>query len=318
MMFDVLYPQRLWWLALIPALLLLYAGILAWRRAKRGPQEPSKLEKILPKQQAWKRHLAVGLALLSLGMLTIAYAEPAGEVEVPRQRATVVLAIDVSISMQAKDIEPDRITAAQASAKEFLNMVPSTFNVALVTFSGAARLDVPPTTDRALVSDAIDNVQLSAYTAIGEGIYESLKAMKLAPPDPDHPDEKAPGVIVLLSDGSTNIGRKSAPAAKDAKEQGYPIYTIAFGTPDGCVQIGDSCDPSPVDHYELSEIARLSGGKKFEAESAGELREVYKNIAEVVGYTKEQQEITEQFAGFALIFAFLAALALGSLAARWP
>jgi Ca-activated chloride channel family protein len=155
-------------------------------------------------------------------------------------------------------------------------------------------------------------------TAIGDGIYSCLDALSQAPPDPDKPDEPAPGAIVLLSDGFTNVGKPSAPAAQRAKELGYPIYTIAFGTTGGYLEEGGHLEPVPVDHFELSEVARYSGGKKFEAGSMDELREVYAAIAKSVGYVTVEQEITEQYAGYALALAALAALAMVSLAARWP
>ncbi|MDR1790445.1 MAG: VWA domain-containing protein [Propionibacteriaceae bacterium] len=313
-----LYPERLWWLLLVPAFLLLYVGILAVRRSRQGKRQPSRLERVLPKQQGWKRLLALICALLSMAALNIAYAMPSGEVEVPRERATIVLAIDVSRSMLAEDVSPDRLQAAQSAAHEFINLLPTSFNVALVSFAGTSTVVVPPTVDRGVVGAAIDNLSVSPATAIGDGIYSSLDALVMAPKDPNHPDDPAPGAIVLLSDGYTNVGKDSAGAAKKAKEDGYQIYTIAFGTPNGCVDNDGICEPVPVDHSELQRIADISGGRKFEAASAGELKEVYANIAQSIGYVKVQQEVTERFAGYALGLAVLAAIAMASLAARWP
>jgi Ca-activated chloride channel family protein len=168
-----------------------------------------------------------------------------------------------------------------------------------------------------MVAAAIENLQVAPSTAIGEGIFASLDALAQAPPDPDHPGT-APGAIVLLSDGSTNIGRPSATAAEEAKRQKVPIYTIAYGTANGYVEADGRREPVPVDHEELERIAQISGGKKFAAGSSSELEEVYSTIARSVGYVTVDQEITEQFAGYALLLAVLASVALMSLAARWP
>ncbi len=311
-------PERLWWLLIIPVLLLLYLGLLWRRRSRARHRSIGKLERVLPQQQAWKRHLAVGAAVLSLAALNVAYAQPKGQVEVPRDRATVVLTIDISRSMLAEDVSPNRLQAAKSAAQDFLGMLPTGFNVALVSFAATPAVVVPPTTDRGMVAAAIENLEVAPSTAIGEGIFASLDALAQAPPDPEHPDDPAPGAIVLLSDGFTNVGRPSDVAARAAKELGTPIYTIAYGTQHGCVESGGRCEPVPVDHYELEQIARISGGKKFSAGTNAELKQVYESIANTVGYVKEDREVTEQYAGYALAFAILASLAVASLASRWP
>jgi len=317
-MLEFMRPERLWWLTMIPLLLGLYVFLLWRRRRKARPHAITNLERVLPKQQAWKRHVAVGAAVLALGALNVAFAQPKGEVEVPRERATVVITLDISRSMIAQDVAPDRITAAKSAAKDFLNLLPAGFNVSLVSFAGTAAVVVPPTTDRGVVAAAIDNLQVAPSTAIGEGIYSSLDAMAQAPPDPDHPDEPAPGAVVLLSDGYTNVGRPSDQAARDAAAQHIPIYTIAYGTANGYVENNGRREPVPVNPAELAQVSRLSGGKAFTAGSAGQLKEVYSSIAKSVGYVKVDQEVTEQYAGYALLLAVLAAVAVISLGARWP
>ena len=317
-MVEFMRPERLWWLVMIPLLLGLYVFLLWRRRRKARPHAITNLERVLPKQQAWKRHVAVGAAVLALGALNVAFAQPKGEVEVPRERATVVITLDISRSMIAQDVAPDRITAAKSAAKDFLNLLPAGFNVSLVSFAGTAAVVVPPTTDRGVVAAAIDNLQVAPSTAIGEGIYSSLDAMAQAPPDPDHPDEPAPGAVVLLSDGYTNVGRPSDQAARDAAAQHIPIYTIAYGTANGYVENNGRREPVPVNPAELAQVSRLSGGKAFTAGSAGQLKEVYSSIAKSVGYVKVDQEVTEQYAGYALLLAVLAAVAVISLGARWP
>ncbi|MFT3970141.1 MAG: VWA domain-containing protein [Micropruina sp.] len=311
-------PDRLWWLVLIPALVVLYLALLRRKSSRSRTSGISNLDKVLPKQQAWKRHIAVGAAVLSLAALNVAFAKPSDQVDVPRDRATIVLAIDVSRSMIAEDVAPNRLDAAKAAATDFLGMLPPRFNVALVAFAGSASIVVAPTTDRGLVARAIEGLQVAPSTSIGEGIYSSLDAMALAPVDPDHPDDPAPGAIVLLSDGFTNIPRYSAPAAMESKKRGIPIYTIAYGTPDGYVVDRGRREAVPVNHEELQKVADISGGKKFAAGSASELKDVYRSIAQQVGYVKEDQEVTEVYAGYAFGFAILAALAVISLGARWP
>ncbi len=314
-----LQPDRLWWLLVVPVLVGLYVLLLYRRRnrSRSGSSIPG-LERVLPKQQAWKRHAAVVAALFSLVALTVAFAEPKGEVDVPRDRATIVIALDVSRSMIATDVLPDRLDAAKAAAIEFVGMLPPGFNVALVRFAGTAAVVVPPTTDHGVVTAAIQNLQVGPSTAIGEGIYSALDAIAQAPADPKDPNNVAPGAIVLLSDGSTNSGRPSDDAAKEARKQKIPIYTIAYGTDFGYVESNGQRQPVPVNHYELEQIARISGGEKFSAGSSDQLKQVYRSIAHEVGTTKESREVTEFFAGIALLFAVVAALAMASLAARWP
>jgi Ca-activated chloride channel homolog len=312
-------PERLWWLLLIPLLIGLYLILIRRRRNRaRGGVGIRGLDKVLPKQQAWKRHVAVGAAILALAALNVAFAQPKGQVDVPRDRATVVIALDVSRSMLATDVSPNRLEAAKSAAMEFVNLMPPGFNVALVRFAGSAAVVVPPTTDHSVVTAAIQNLQVAPSTAIGDGILAALDAIAQAPPDPTRPDDIAPGAIVLLSDGSTNSGNPSAVAAKAAKDQKIPIYTIAYGTDYGYVENNGQRQSVPVDHYELQQIATISGGKKFAAGSSDQLKSVYTSIAHEVGVVKQSQEVTEIYAGIALLFAFIAAVSLGSLAARWP
>ena len=138
------------------------------------------------------------------------------------------------------------------------------------------------------------------------------------PPDPDNPNEVVPARIVLLSDGKTQVGRPSDQAAEAAKRQSVPIYTIAYGTADGYIEIGGRREPVPVDRAELARVSRISGGEAYTATSAGELKDVYKDIGSSVGKEKVDREVTSRYAGFGLGFAILAALGLISLGARWP
>lgn len=314
---EFMRPERLWALALIPLIGLAYV-LAAGHTTRRARTQPSRLRAVVPKDAAWKRHGAVLLALLSLASLIVAWATPKAFVLEPRDRATIVLAIDVSWSMEADDVAPSRLVAAQESATHFLDSLPPRFNVALVSFAGTPAVVVPPTVDRGAVSRAIDALELAPSTAVGEGIYTSLDALHLVPPDPDDPEAVAPAAIVLLSDGATNMGRSSLSAAQTAGEAGVPIYTIAYGTQEGYVEQDGEYQRVPVDHYEMTEVAKASGGKKFSAATARQLDEVYEAIRRSVGYEAVPAEITDRYAGLALIFAVLAALGVISLAARWP
>jgi Ca-activated chloride channel homolog len=317
---SFLAPSRLWLLALIPALVGLYLWLVQRKRNRNKGMGMGKtmFDLVIPRDRTWLRHLAVGLSILSLLTLTVAFAKPKDQVSVPRERATIVVTIDISLSMQAEDVEPNRLEAAKGAAVQFVNSLPPKFNVALVTFAGTATTVVPPTTDRGVVSAAIQTLDPQASTAIGEGIYTSLAALAQVPPDPDDPRAVVPARIVLLSDGKTQVGRPSDEAAEAARAQSVPIYTIAYGTADGYIEIGGRREPVPVDRAELARVSRISGGEAYAATSAGELKEVYQDIGSSVGKEKVDREVTSRYAGFGLAFAILAALGMISLGARWP
>jgi Ca-activated chloride channel homolog len=315
---SFLAPNRLWLLLLIPALVGLYLWLVQRKRNRNKSMGKTALDLVIPRDRTWLRHLAVGLSILSLLTLTVAFAKPKDQVSVPRERATIVVTIDISLSMEAEDVEPNRLDAAKAAAVQFVNSLPPKFNVALVTFAGTATTVVPPTLDRGTVTAAIGALVPQASTAIGEGIYTSLAALAQVPPDPDNPKAVVPARIVLLSDGKTQVGRASDEAAEAAKAQSVPIYTIAYGTADGYIEIGGRREPVPVDRAEMARIARISGGEAYTATSAGELKEVYEDIGSSVGKEKVDLEVTSRYAGFGLAFAILAALGMISLGARWP
>lgn len=313
-----LAPDRLWLLLLIPALVSLYLWLVQRRRRRTRSAGRTMFDLVIPRDRTWLRHVAVGLSIASLLTLTLAFAKPKDQVAVPRERATIVVTIDVSLSMEATDVQPTRLEAAKAAASDFVNSLPPKFNVSLVSFAGTATTLVPPTLDRGAVDAAIGALEPEQSTAIGEGIYTSLAALAQVPPDPDDPKATAPARIVLLSDGKTQVGRPSDEAAQDAKAQKVPVYTIAYGTADGYIDIGGRREPVPVDRSELSRVSRISGGEAYTATSAGQLKEVYKDIGSSVGKEKVDQEVTSRYAGFGLFLAILAAAGMISLGARWP
>jgi Ca-activated chloride channel family protein len=315
---SFLAPTRLWLLAVIPVLVVIYLLLVRRKRNRNRQVGQTMFDLVIPRDRTWLRHLAVGLSILSLLTLTLAFAKPKDQVAVPRERATIVVTIDVSLSMEATDVEPNRLDAAKSAAEQFVQTLPPKFNVALVSFAGSAATLVPPTLDRGAVTAAIEALRPQASTAIGEGIYTSLAALSQVPPDPGNPNAAPPARIVLLSDGKTQVGRPSDQAALAAKARSVPIYTIAYGTADGYIDIGGRREPVPVDRFELARIARISGGEAYTATSAGELKQVYKDIGSSVGTEKVDKEVTSRYAGFGLAFAVLAAVGMISLGARWP
>jgi len=312
-------PGRLLILLVIPLIVLGYV-FASRRKNRRGMRftNTSMLDVVVPRQSQWRRHLAVALSLLSLVTLTAAFARPKTEVQVPRERATVVLVLDASQSMQATDVAPTRLAAAKKAASEFVRQLPEKYNVSVVSMAGSASILVPPTTQHDTVENAIAGIQLQDSTAIGEGIATGLRALQQAPKDPDKPDSVAPGAIVLLTDGANTAGRAPQQAAVEAKAAGVPIYTIAYGTENGYVDLDGKREPVPVDHDQVREVAELSGGDYFSAASADQLKKVYENIGSEVGYEKAEREVTSRFAGYGLALAVLAALGAISLGARWP
>jgi Ca-activated chloride channel family protein len=317
-MLSFLAPDRLWFLLLIPVLVGLYLWLVQRKRNRNKSLGRTMFDLVIPRDRTWLRHLAVGLSILSLLTLTLAFAKPKDQVSVPRERATIVVTIDVSLSMEATDVAPNRIEAAKSAASAFVTSLPPKFNVALVSFAGTATTLVPPTLDRGAVTAAIEALQPQPSTAIGEGIYTSLTALLQMPPDPTNPDAVVPARIVLLSDGKTQVGRASDEAAQSARSQKVPIYTIAYGTADGYIEVGGRREPVPVDRTELARVSKISGGEAYTATSAGQLKQVYEDIGSSVGKEKVDQEVTSRYAGFGLGFAILAALGMMSLAARWP
>jgi Ca-activated chloride channel family protein len=303
-----LAPGRLWLLLLVPLLVLAY--FLLQRRRRRYAMRFTNLallSRVAPRRPAWRRHVAMVLMLVTVGLMVTAFARPQTEVRVPRERATIVVAVDVSISMRADDVSPDRLRAAQEAATEFVSSLPKKFNVSLVSFAGTASILVPPTTDRGAVDRAIDGLELAESTATGEAIFTSLDAIKQVPNDPAHPSEPAPARIVLLSDGYRNVGRSVEQGVAAARQAHVPIYTIAFGTPFGTVDIEGQRTPVPVDEDTMREIAQQTGGQTYTAESGKELEQVYADIGSSVGYTTEVQEITSWWAGLGLLAAMAAA-----------
>ncbi len=310
-------PDRLWVLLVLPILVLLYLIALRMKgRTGIRYTNTGVLGAIVPRQSRWRRHLAVAMSLCSLVALAMAWARPLGMEKVPRERATVVVVIDNSLSMQATDVKPNRLAAAKTAAKDFINTLPESYNVSVVSLSGTPSVRMPPSVDRGATLRAIDAMELQEGTAIGDAITKSLQAIKLAPAGDDK--VQAPGLIVLLSDGTSTVGSDVTSATAQAKAAKVPVYTIAFGTSTGYVDVDGKRERVPPDTAVLKQIASATGGKSWGADSASELKNVYKDVKSELGYEEVRKERTAQYALYALTFATVAALGAVSMAARWP
>ncbi len=308
--FTFTFPMRLWLLVGVAALAVAYV-VLQGRRRSYAVRftNLALLDSVAPKRPGWKRHLPAALLLLALAGMVAAFAEPTQDRRIPRERATIILAIDTSLSMEATDVAPNRLEAAQVAAKDFLALLPDKLNVGLVTFNGVAAVPVPPTQDRDQVVAAIDQLRLGERTAIGEAIYASLDAIAAVATAEDE-DDPVPARIVLMSDGTTTSGRPDAQASAAAKKAGVPVSTIAFGTAGGTIQIDGEPAPVPVavDPEALAKIANDTDGTAFTAATGEELRSVYEDIGSSVGYTTEERPITDTFVGASLLLLVAAAI----------
>jgi Ca-activated chloride channel family protein len=272
------------------------------------------LASVAPRRPGWQRHLpAVGL-LAALVLLVVGVSRPAQTTRSPKDRGTIIIALDVSESMAATDVTPSRLEAAKTAAAQFVDTLPKNLQVGLLSFDQNASVLVSPTTDRAAVKAGIAELKLGPGTATGPAIDVALAAIAAQPPGAD--GQKAPAVIVLMSDGTPTIGSgdQSPQEAVDsattaAKAASVPIDTIAWGTPNGTVVVQGQEQPVPADPQAMADIANKTGGKTFDAQNANQLSSSYTKIATTIGYDTVTHEITIWFTAFALIMATLAGIA---------
>jgi Ca-activated chloride channel homolog len=306
-----------WWLLGLLVVAALVAGyVVLLRRRRRDVVRFANLElldRVAPKRPGWWRHVPAVALLTALAVLTVALAGPEAEAKVPRNRATVMLVIDVSLSMQATDVAPTRLAAAQAAAKQFADQLTPGINLGLVSFAGTAAVLVSPTTDRGSVKRAIDGLKLAESTATGEAIFASMQSIESfsqsvaagggaeAPP---------PARIVLMSDGKQTVPgpdgenepRGSFTAARQAAEATIPVSTISFGTEYGTIDIEGGRTRVAVDDASMQQIATLSGGQFFTAASEAELKQVYADLSEQIGYETRRVDTSRPWlAGGALL-----------------
>jgi len=314
---QVMEPARLWALLAIPALVLMYLWALQ-HRSRSGIRFTNTgiLGAVLRPQSQWKRHVAVAMALCSLAAVSFAWARPMGIERVPRERATIVVAIDNSLSMSATDVDPNRLAAAKTQAASFIDSLPAGFNVAVVTVSANPRVVMPASTDRATTKRAVSAIGTEQGTAIGDAITLSLQAIKQAPGG--GAQGQVPAAVVLLSDGGNTDGSDPMNAANAAAAAKVPVYTIAFGTQTGFVDGDGARERVAPDTRLLGQIAERTRAKAWTAESAGDLKEVYQDVHRSVGYEEVKKEVTSRWAFYSLGFAIVAGLGVVSMATRWP
>jgi Ca-activated chloride channel family protein len=248
------------------------------------------LESVAPQRPSQLRHLPAILLVLSLVLFTIAMAGPTNDVRIPRNRAVVMLVIDVSQSMRATDVPPNRMAAAQEAAKQFADELTPGINLGLIEYAGTATVLVSPTTNRDATKNALDKLQFADRTATGEGIFTALQAIATVGAVIGGGDTPPPARVVLFSDGKETMPtnpdnpKGAFTAARTAKDQGVPISTISFGTPYGFVEINDQRQPVPVDDSTMKKVAELSGGNWYNAGSVAELKAVYASLQQQIGY----------------------------------
>jgi Ca-activated chloride channel family protein len=305
-----------WWLLGLLVVAALVAGYFVLLRLRRRDvvrfTNLELLNSVAPKRPGWYRHVPAAALIAALAVLTIALAGPQAEAKVPRNRATVVLVIDVSLSMQATDVAPNRLAAAQAAAKTFADQLTPGINLGLVSFAGTAAVLVSPTADRESVKRAVDGLKLSESTATGEAIFAAMQSIdsfsrSVAATAAEGPP---PARIVLMSDGKQTVPgpdgendpRGSFTAARKAAEAKIPVSTISFGTEYGTIDIEGGRTRVAVDDASMKEIADLSAGQFFTAATEDELRQVYADLSEQIGYEVRRVDTSKPWlAGGALL-----------------
>jgi Ca-activated chloride channel family protein len=321
---EFIIPPMLWWLALPAVLLAAYA--LAQSRRAIGAVPFSSLALLRAALEgrpstAGRRHVPPVIVACALGVAAVALARPAVRVPIPRDRATIVLVLDVSGSMQASDMFPSRLSAAKRASKAFVDTLPSGFRVGVVSFSSTASLVQPVTEDHAAIHAAIDELKSDGGTAIGEGMQVALASLPpdvllgTAPvptPPPSgigQPPPPPPAVILLLTDGENTEGVPPLDVAQKARTANVPVFTVGMGSRGG----GFGGRGGGIDEPLLREIAAQTGGQYYYAPNGGELRRIYSDLGVALGWDFERDEISQYFAAAA---AALSAVGLG-LAFLW-
>ncbi len=344
---NMLWPGFLFLLLLIPLLIAAYLWMLKRRRRFVVRYSSLSLVKEAAAHQSWwRRHVPFILFLFALASLILALTRPTAEIVVPSNRATIILALDISRSMCSTDIPPNRLIAAQEAAIEFVNSQDDSTQIGLVAFAGFAELVQPPTKDKALLADAITNLIPARRTAIGSAILRSIDAIaeidNRVPPiylgasAQSLPEgEFVPHIIVLLTDGSNNAGPLPFVAADEALQRGIRVYTIGFGTVNNTspMNCGDAFSENDqfgggfgipfqgggggfrreLDEVTLKQVADITGGTYYAATSAGELQDVFSNLPTYLVVTRETTEIAAFFNAFAVLLILLALF----LSLRW-
>lgn len=303
---NFLNGGMLWLFLGVPALIALYVLMLRRRRAYTVRfTNLELLSTVVPKGPGWRRHVPPVLLLLALMFLVGALARPTMERSVPKEQAGVMLVLDVSLSMAATDIAPDRITAAKAAAIEFSRAAPEELRVGVAAFSELSFLASPLTRNRAQIEAAVQSLRPLAGTAVGDGLWVALDEIARQVND----GKQAPASVLLLSDGHSNRGREPEEAADRARTMGVKVFTVGLGTQGATLDLGGQEVPVDLDEVELQGIAETTGATYFRSVDAEGLRDVYRNLSSALGSEKEEQEVTAMAAGIAAILLLLGAAA---------
>ena len=331
---NFLWIEALWLLALLPLLVLLYMWLL--RRRKKAAVAWSSLaiiKEAMGQQRLWRRHVPPALMLLAVASLIVATSRPTAVITLPTVEQTVILAMDVSGSMRATDVEPNRLVASQNAAKAFIAELPRSVRVGVVSFAGTAAIVQPPTLSREDVTAAIDRFQLQRATAIGSGLILSLAAIfpdagidlsqvtgaRLMPKAlGEQPKEKEftpvePGsynsaVIVLLTDGQRTTGPDSMDAAKMAADRGVKVYTVGIGTKEGdTIGFEGWSMRVRLDEETLKQVASATRAEHFYAGTAQDPKKVYQSLATRLSTQKKETEVTALFAALGALLMLAAA-----------
>ncbi|HXH89143.1 MAG TPA: VWA domain-containing protein [Gaiellaceae bacterium] len=312
-------PLLLLALLVLPALAAGY--YLLRRRPARYPVRYTNLDvlaTVAAGTTSWRRHAGALLFLLALAALLVGFARPKLNRLADREEATVVLVIDVSGSMMAKDVKPTRLEAAQAAVTQFIDGLPPRFQVGLVAFSELAEVAAPATDDHTFVIDSLAYLFPQRGTAIGDGLGRAVQVVRAAPnaasPGPGR-EAEPPAAILLLSDGTQTVGTLTPlQGAQRAKSFGIKVFTVALGTPEGEIELErfgfTRVIPVPPDPATLRQIATVTGGRPYEAKSAADLTAVYEQLGSLVSKVERKEEVTAWFLGGGLVL-LLAAGALG-------
>jgi len=328
---SFLWPEMLWGLLVLPMLVAAYIMIL--QRKKKLAVRYANLAMVreaMGASQRIRRHIPPAFFLLALTAMLLALARPQTTITLPTQHETVILAMDISGSMRATDVEPNRLVAAQNAAKQFVSEQPENVRVGVVAFAGTATVAQAPTRNREDVIAAIDRFQLQRATAIGSAIIVSLatifpeagidvgammygnerKADRSDKPavKPVAPGSYASAVIILLTDGQRTTGPDSIMAAKMAAERGVRIYTVGVGTPEGKI-IGFEGWSMRVrlDEDTLKAVADITRGEYFYAGNAVDLKKVYQALNAKLVMERKKTEVTALFSGLAALLAVVSA-----------
>jgi len=316
---DFLWPRNLWLLLALPLLPVLYLWLL--RRPKPALRVSDLGIVRRAAGRAWRRHVPPALIFLALCVLLLGLARPTARLTLPWARTTILLAMDVSLSMRVQDVKPTRMVAAQDAAKTFLQALPPHIEVGLVTFAGSVQVAQRVTLDRPALVSAIDAIQMQTHTAVGSAIVLCLAelfpeqgidlgAMNFGPQrkgrsldesgkaqpkefTPVEPGSYDSAAIILLTDGRRTTGVDTLEAAKMAADRGVRIYVVGLGTPDGHLAVGEGMAIYlQLDEATLREVARLTGGEYHHAGSAEALRNIYQKLGSRVQVQTRETELT--------------------------